>query len=500
MKKELEHYYSSYFGPGDEDKWTYSPVTDMWYEDDKEIPPLPAESGKEPKSFSCDFKIACSLFCDEYGQTVENEQDNYKEDVAAFAKYLIGENDFFSTLSSVLVLKTTRKKWWFKVQEEYALGVDEYAMWSLEKFIEELKTQSYASAYLQEYWQNKLLAWTDNKNQTRFVIQTYNDELFNRCTMFDVKVDRDWLISTLSKPLEEWKKITYQTIKEQEKLLGKKVQNPPRNEAIAHFFPDLFPVSLPNIMKNKISERLQALEKQHHIKIFYAVESGSRAWGFGSQDSDYDVRFLYYHQPEWYFSVSKQTDNLVKMEGNNLLDFAGWELKKALNLLLKGNMSLYEWLHSPIVYKQEDIFAPFQALAKEFYNPKALMFSYVGLAENNYKAYADRKKPKLKKYLYILRTLAACRWIAERQTPPPIEMEELKEVFHHESLIRDFLDKIIENKKKGNEWDALAAPQAINRWIEKQIVYYKQQADSMPILQKNTQPLSDFFYQTVMGK
>ena len=251
-------------------------------------------------------------------------------------------------------------------------------------------------------------------------------------------------------------------------------------------------------MKNKILKKLTELERQHHIKIFHAVESGSRAWGFSSKDSDYDIRFLYYHQPKWYFSVSKQADNLVKMEENNLLDFAGWELKKALNLLLKGNMSLYEWIHSPIVYKQTDEFPHFQALTQESYNPKALVFSYIGLAENNYKAYADREKPKLKKYLYILRTLAACRWIEQQQTPPPIEMDKLKEVFRQDSLIWDFLNKLIEEKKKGTELGIIDSPVLINRWIEEQLSYYTSFATSLPDLVKDTAPLSNFFYKTVM--
>ncbi|MBQ9971693.1 MAG: nucleotidyltransferase domain-containing protein [Elusimicrobiaceae bacterium] len=251
-------------------------------------------------------------------------------------------------------------------------------------------------------------------------------------------------------------------------------------------------------MKKSIIKKLEELEKEHHIKIFHAVESGSRAWGFASQDSDYDVRFLYYHRPEWYFSVSKQADNIVKMEEHNLLDFAGWELKKTLLLLIKGNMSLYEWIQSPIVYKQSKEFETLKALAQEFYNPKALLFSYVGLAENNYKAYADREKPKLKKYLYILRTLAACRWIEQQQTPPPIEMDNLKEVFRKDSLIWDFLNHLIEDKKKGTELGVIDSPALINRWIEEQLAYYTNFANSLPDLVKDTVPLSNFFYKTVM--
>ena len=251
-------------------------------------------------------------------------------------------------------------------------------------------------------------------------------------------------------------------------------------------------------MKQYIIQKLTDLEKQHHIKIFHAVESGSRAWGFASQDSDYDVRFLYYHQPEWYFSVSKQADNIVKMEENNLLDFAGWELKKTLLLLIKGNMSLYEWIQSPIVYKQSKEFETLKALAQEFYNPKALMFSYVGIAENNYNAYANKEKAKLKKYLYILRTLAACRWIEQQQTPPPIEIDKLKGVFRQDPLIWEFLNHLIEEKKKGTELGLIDSPALINRWIEEQLSYYTSYATSLPDLVKDTALLSNFFYKTVM--
>ena len=161
-------------------------------------------------------------------------------------------------------------------------------------------------------------------------------------------------------------------------------------------------------------------------------------------------------------------------------------------------MSLYEWIQSPIVYKQSKEFETLKALAQEFYNPKTLLFSYVGLAENNYKAYADREKPKLKKYLYILRTLAACRWIEQQQTPPPIEMDNLKEVFLKDSLIWDFLNNLIEDKKKGTELGVIESPILINRRIEKQLSYYKELADSLPDLVKDTTPLSNFFYKTVM--
>ena len=97
-----------------------------------------------------------------------------------------------------------------------------------------------------------------------------------------------------------------------------------------------------------------------------------------------------------------------------------------------------------------------------------------------------------------MRPLAACRWIEQRQTPPPIEMDKLKEVFSQETLIWDFLNHLIEDKKKGTELGVIESPILINRWIEKQLSYYTNFANSLPDLVKDTVPLSNFFYKTVM--
>ena len=50
-------------------------------------------------------------------------------------------------------------------------------------------------------------------------------------------------------------------------------------------------------MRDLIIEKLKTIEKEENVRILLAVESGSRAWGFASPDSDYDVRFIYY-KPE----------------------------------------------------------------------------------------------------------------------------------------------------------------------------------------------------------
>lgn len=110
-----------------------------------------------------------------------------------------------------------------------------------------------------------------------------------------------------------------------------------------------------NAIRERICKHLREIEEQHHIKILYAVESGSRAWGFSSPDSDWDVRFIYVHEPEWYFHIEEQKDTIEQMFPDET-DMSSWDLKKALRLFKSSNPSLFEWLHSPIIYQMDETF------------------------------------------------------------------------------------------------------------------------------------------------
>src|SRR3954464_10534874 len=103
-------------------------------------------------------------------------------------------------------------------------------------------------------------------------------------------------------------------------------------------------------MREQIEEALGAIERECGVRILYACESGSRAWGFPSPDSDYDVRIIYIHPPDWYLSIDDKKDTL-ELPINDELDISGWELRKALRMMRKSNAVIYEWLQSPIVYQ-----------------------------------------------------------------------------------------------------------------------------------------------------
>ena len=101
-------------------------------------------------------------------------------------------------------------------------------------------------------------------------------------------------------------------------------------------------------MKSEIVAQIQGIESTHDVTVLYACESGSRGWGFASPDSDYDVRFIYVHRLPWYFQVSPGRD-VIEVPISGDLDINGWELRKALGLIKKGNATLIEWLDSPVV-------------------------------------------------------------------------------------------------------------------------------------------------------
>jgi len=109
-------------------------------------------------------------------------------------------------------------------------------------------------------------------------------------------------------------------------------------------------------MTEKIKKYLTEIEQERNIKILWACETGSRAWGFPSTDSDYDIRIIYVHNTDWYLNLTEEKDSIELMLENNDIDISGWELKKSLNLLRKSNAAMLERIQSPIVYKKDDEF------------------------------------------------------------------------------------------------------------------------------------------------
>lgn len=232
-------------------------------------------------------------------------------------------------------------------------------------------------------------------------------------------------------------------------------------------------------MQEVIQNSLREIQAEQDFKIIYACESGSRAWGFPSKDSDYDVRFIYVKRQDWYLSVDvDEKPDVFERPITDELDISGWELRKTLKLLRKSNPPLLEWLNSPIVYMEiPELVARLKELLPEFYSPIACAYHYLHMAQGNYREYSRGDLVWRKKYLYILRPLLAIGWIEKEVAAVPMEFQTLVERLISDSDLRRAIDDLLEAKKNGKELDRGPAIPEINAFIDSE---FKRLETEMP--------------------
>ena len=183
-----------------------------------------------------------------------------------------------------------------------------------------------------------------------------------------------------------------------------------------------------------IPEKLAEIEKRENVRILHCVESGSRAWGFASPDSDFDVRFIYVRPKDFYLRLDKTRD-VIEWQLDEVLDINGWDLQKALVLLHKSNPTLFEWNNSPIVYKTTPEWKAISDIISHYFQQKSGLYHYLSTAKSNYREYLHGETVRLKKYFYVLRPILACRWILEKRTPPPMLFTELADACLDKAIV-----------------------------------------------------------------
>lgn len=198
-------------------------------------------------------------------------------------------------------------------------------------------------------------------------------------------------------------------------------------------------------MKTKILNKLSEIERDKNIDILFAVESGSRAWGFASPDSDYDIRFVYKHKKDWYLNLWEQANTIQFMTEDDL-DGSGWELRKALRLLAKSNASFTGWLFSPIVYRANDDFLnAIKKVAKANFNPVSGFYHFHSM-NKGFEETLDSDKMTLKSFFYAIRTALCANWIYKNETIPPVLFREMYSLI--DSSYHSKLDELIALKSK----------------------------------------------------
>jgi predicted nucleotidyltransferase len=228
---------------------------------------------------------------------------------------------------------------------------------------------------------------------------------------------------------------------------------------------------IPAEVRSEIMTRLAATEREHGVRILLAVESGSRAWGFASPNSDYDVRFIYARPADWYLAVDlEERRDVIEYPIVDDIDLNGWDIRKALRLFWKSNPAFVEWINSPINYIETGAFAAgARTLLPSIYSVEHGIHHYRSMAKTNYRGYLRADMVPLKKYFYVLRPLLSVKWLERYGTAAPIEFHKLLHLLDGQpQLLRD-IDLLLEKKRTAPEMGLSTPVASLNSYIEAEL-------------------------------
>ncbi len=206
-------------------------------------------------------------------------------------------------------------------------------------------------------------------------------------------------------------------------------------------------------MRAEIESALTAIEQEDGVRILFAVESGSRAWGFHSPDSDYDVRFVYARPRDWFYKLGKKRD-VIERPIDDELDLSGWELSKALELALGSNAVIAEWLQSPIQYRaQPGVIGQLTTFTEQALSRKSVTWHYLSLMRRQQSRVRDPEgRLRVKRWFYILRPALALRWLRlNTSAMPPMDLARLRAGAGLDKSTEDAIDALLVQKLAAKE-------------------------------------------------
>ncbi len=244
-------------------------------------------------------------------------------------------------------------------------------------------------------------------------------------------------------------------------------------------------VTISEHTRREIESRLTAIAAEYGVEIVYAIESGSRAWGFPSPDSDYDVRFIYRHPWHWYLSLEEGRDVVeteIEASPAGLLDMGGWDLRKTLRLISKSNPVIWEWLQSPIVYYDSGMqsFRQCRALFDTFYSSITACYHYLSLCRNTMNSSLQGSEVKIKKYFYMLRPLLAAAWIERYRSVPPMELSLLLALLDDRPEIKAQITSLQIRKQSIDEQIPIVRIASIDDFLVEESERLQRAAKSLP--------------------
>jgi uncharacterized protein len=250
----------------------------------------------------------------------------------------------------------------------------------------------------------------------------------------------------------------------------------------------------PNV-RLRIDAHLSGVEETDHVRVLYAAESGSRAWGFPSADSDYDVRFIYIHPQPWYLSIESDTRrDIIERPLVEEIDLSGWDIRKALGLFARSNPPLMEWLDSSVVYSDRLGFAErLRRLLPDYFYPVAAVYHYLQMARGNFRAYLQGDRVRAKKYFYVLRPVLAARWVEQGRGPVPMRFVTLLQTVGDYPKLWDEVVALLARKLEGAELDAGPRWPAIHEFVTEELGRLGAVAGSQPKVRGSIEALDELF-------
>lgn len=211
-------------------------------------------------------------------------------------------------------------------------------------------------------------------------------------------------------------------------------------------------------IRQEIDRRLDALANEEGVRLLLAIESGSRAWGFPSPDSDYDVRFLYVRPRRDYLALSPVRD-VIERPIVDEIDLNGWDIRKALGLMLRNNSVLSEWIGSPIEYRDaHPVIARMADLKDRHFDPNGFALHYAKLGRTAIARWLkDEQEVAVKRYFYALRPALAIRVLrGDPSRRPPMQLQQLMARADLSSSLSGEIERLVALKANTREAGPIA--------------------------------------------
>lgn len=242
-----------------------------------------------------------------------------------------------------------------------------------------------------------------------------------------------------------------------------------------------------------IRAKLGQIEKREHVRIIWAVEAGSRAWGFSSPNSDYDVRFVYIRDKKEYLRLEEIRDSMDALQ-DELLDIEGWDLRRALRMVYRSTPEIYEWFASPTIYRSTPEAEEMKRILPEYFSVKKCARNYLHTASLDFRTYFRDDEVWLVKYFYLLRQMLQAKWLLEERSTPSMLFEELVRLKLDDEW-KEYIFELLQKKKVSSELGKAARNKKFIDYLEWSLNKMQEEASTLSDDDKKSwERLNQYFY------